>query len=174
MFLPILFLFFNSLFVQAPTFDNTTSTVKYSMRHKLHSWEGVSNGLKVATKWNDQKKEIEQISIVVGVASFNSGLSSRDSHMLEVLDALTYPRIIFSSSAVQYTPAGIIVKGKLQFHGIERMIETKVNMEKVNNNWVFTGTIPILLEDYKVERPSLLFVKVDNLVKVDFRVVYKN
>jgi polyisoprenoid-binding protein YceI len=134
----------------------------------------VSNGLKVATKWNDQKKEIEQISIVVGVASFNSGLSSRDSHMLEVLDALTYPRIIFSSSSVQYTADGIVVKGKMQFHGVERMIETKVKMEKVNNKWVFTGKLPILLEDYKVERPSLLFVKVDNLVQIDFKVVYNN
>ena len=137
------------------------------MRHKLHSWEGVSNGLKVATKWNEQKKEIEQISIVVGVASFNSGLSSRDSHMLEVLDALTYPRIIFSSTAIQYTPEGMMVKGKLQFHGVERMVQTKVKMEKVNNKWV-------LLEDYKVERPSLLFVKADNLIQIDFKVVYNN
>lgn len=174
MFLPILFSLLTSWFVQNPGFDNTTSTVKYSMRHKLHSWEGVSNGLKVATKWNDQKKEIEQISIVVGVASFNSGLSSRDSHMLEVLDALTYPRIIFSSSSVQYTADGIVVKGKMQFHGVERMIETKVKMEKVNNKWVFTGKLPILLEDYKVERPSLMFVKVDNLVRIDFKVVYNN
>jgi polyisoprenoid-binding protein YceI len=174
MFLPILFSLLTTWFVQNPIFDNTTSTVKYSMRHKLHSWEGVSNSLKVATKWNDQKKEIEQISIVVGVASFNSGLSSRDSHMLEVLDALTYPRIIFSSSSVQYTPDGILVKGKMQFHGVDRMIETKVKMEKVNNKWVFTGKLPILLEDYKVERPSLLFVKVDNLVQIDFKVVYNN
>jgi polyisoprenoid-binding protein YceI len=149
MFLPILFSLLTSWFVQNPS-------------------------LKVATKWNDQKKEIEQISIVVGVASFNSGLSSRDSHMLEVLDALTYPRIIFSSSSVQYTADGIVVKGKMQFHGVERMIETKVKMEKVNNKWVFTGKLPILLEDYKVERPSLLFVKVDNLVQIDFKVVYNN
>jgi hypothetical protein len=62
----------------------------------------------------------------------------------------------------------------MQFHGVERMIETKVKMEKVNNKWVFTGKLPILLEDYKVERPSLLFVKVDNLVQIDFKVVYNN
>jgi polyisoprenoid-binding protein YceI len=174
MFIPILFSLLTSWFLQTPTFDNSTSTVKYSMRHKLHSWEGVSNSLKVATKWNDQKKEIEQISIVVGVASFNSGLSSRDSHMLEVLDALTYPRIIFSSTAIQYTSEGLMVKGKLQFHGVERMVETKVKMEKVNNKWVFTGKLPVLLEDYKVERPSLLFVKADNLIQIDFKVVYNN
>jgi polyisoprenoid-binding protein YceI len=162
-----------SLFFQNPTFETTTSSVTYSMVHKLHSWQGVSKELKVATKWNEQKNEIEQISIVVNVATFNSGLSSRDSHMMEVLDGLTYPRIIFSSSNVQYTPDGILVKGKLQFHGVERMIETKVKLEKINHKWMFTGSLPVLLEDYKVERPSLLFVKVDNKIQIDFQVGYK-
>lgn len=174
MLLHVIFSFMVSLFFQNPIFETSTSSVTYSMRHKLHSWEGVSKDLKVATKWNEQKSEIEQISIVVNVATFNSGLSSRDSHMLEVLDGLTYPRILFSSSSVQYTPDGILVKGKLQFHGVERMIETKVKLEKVNKRWVFSGSLPVLLEDYKVERPSLLFVKVDNLIKIDFQVAYNH
>ena len=174
MLLHVIFSFIVSMFFQSPTYETSASSVKYSMVHKLHSWEGVSKELKVATKWNEQKNEIEQISIVVNVATFNSGLSSRDSHMMEVLDGLTYPRIIFSSSSVQYTPEGILVKGKLQFHGVERMIETKVKLEKQNRKLVFSGGLPVLLEDYKVERPGLLFVKVDNLVKIDFQVVYNN
>jgi len=174
MLLHVLLSFIVTFFFQNPTFETTASSVTYSMVHKLHSWEGVSKDLKVATKWNEQKNEIEQISIVVNVATFNSGLSSRDSHMMEVLDGLTYPRIIFSSSSVQYTPDGIFVKGKLQFHGIERMIETKVKLEKINRKWMFTGSLPVLLEDYKVERPGLLFVKVDNLVKINFQVGYNN
>mgnify|MGYP003849338571 FL=1 len=174
MLLHVIFSFIVSMFFQSPTYETSASSVKYSMVHKLHSWEGVSKELKVATKWNEQKNEIEQISIVVNVATFNSGLSSRDSHMMEVLDGLTYPRIIFSSSSVQYTPEGILVKGKLQFHGVERMIETKVKLEKQNRKLVFSGSLPVLLEDYKVERPGLLFVKVDDLVKIDFQVVYNN
>ena len=174
MLLHVIFSFIVSMFFQSPTYETSASSVKYSMVHKLHSWEGVSKELKVATKWNEQKNEIEQISIVVNVATFNSGLSSRDSHMMEVLDGLTYPRIIFSSSSVQYTPEGILVKGKLKFHGVYRMIETKVKLEKQNRKLVFSGSLPVLLEDYKVERPGLLFVKVDNLVKIDFQVVYNN
>ena len=174
MLLHVIFSFIITFFNQSPIYEASTSSVKYSMVHKLHSWEGVSKDLKVATKWNEQKNEIEQISIVVNVASFNSGLSSRDSHMMEVLDGLTYPRILFSSSSVQYTPEGIFVKGKLQFHGVERVIETKVKLEKMNRKLVFSGSLPILLEDYKVERPSLLFVKVDNKIQIDFQVVYNN
>lgn len=174
MLLHVIFSFIITIFNQSPIYEASTSSVKYSMVHKLHSWEGVSKDLKVATRWNEQKNEIEQISIVVNVATFNSGLSSRDSHMMEVLDGLTYPRILFSSSSVQYTPEGIFVKGKLQFHGVERVIETKVKLEKMNRKLVFSGSLPILLEDYKVERPSLLFVKVDNKIQIDFQVVYNN
>ena len=174
MLLHFIFSFIITIFNQSPIYEASTSSIKYSMVHKLHSWEGVSKDLKVATKWNEQKNEIEQISIVVNVATFNSGLSSRDSHMMEVLDGLTYPRILFSSSSVQYTPEGIFVKGKLQFHGVERVIETKVKLEKMNRKLVFSGSLPILLEDYKVERPSLLFVKVDNKIQIDFQVVYNN
>jgi len=172
--LHIILSFIVSMFFQSPTYEASTSSIKYSMVHKLHRWEGVSKDLKVATKWNEQKNEIEQISIVVNVATFNSGLSSRDSHMMEVLDGLTYPRILFSSSSVQYTTDGILVKGKLQFHGVERMIETKVKLEKANRRSVFSGSFPVLLEDYKVERPSLLFVKVDNKIQIDFQVAYNN
>jgi polyisoprenoid-binding protein YceI len=174
MLLHVILSFILSIFFQSPTYETSASSVTYSMRHKLHSWQGVSKDLKVATKWNEQKNEIEQISIVVNVATFNSDLSSRDSHMMEVLDGLTYPKIIFSSSSVQYTPDGIFVKGKLQFHGVERMIETKVKLEKVNRKLVFSGSMPVLLEDYKVERPSLLFVKVDNKIQIDFQVAYNN
>ena len=78
MLLHVLLSFILNLFFQNPNFETSASSVTYSMVHKLHSWQGVSKDLKVATKWNEQKNEIEQISIVVNVATFNSGLSSRD------------------------------------------------------------------------------------------------
>ena len=101
----ILISFMVSLFFQNPSFETTASSVTYSMKHKLHNWEGVSKDLKVATKWNEQKNEIEQISIVVNVATFNSGLSSRDSHMMEVLDGLnvlSLPSALVNASSNTY------------------------------------------------------------------------
>ena len=59
MLLHVLFSLMLSLFFQNPTFETTASSVTYSMVHKLHSWQGVSKDLKVATKWNQQKNEIE-------------------------------------------------------------------------------------------------------------------
>ena len=161
-----------SVFFQAPTYDVTSSSITYTMKHKLHAWDGTSKQVNVASKWNGDK--LEQISVLAKVSSFNSGLSSRDSHMIEVLDALTIPNITFSSTSIKYNGADIITTGKLQFHGVTNEIQFVVKAKKENNQWLYEGEFPVLLESYNVERPSLLFVKTDNMMKIKFVLVFKD
>ena len=161
-----------SVFFQAPTYDITTSSITYTMKHKLHTWDGTSKQVNVASKWNGDK--LEQISVLAKVSSFNSGLSSRDSHMIEVLDALIIPNITFSSSSIHYNGASIIVSGKLQFHGVTKDIQFNVREKKENNQLLYEGEFPVLLESFNVERPSLLFVKTDNSMNIKFALVFKN
>lgn len=160
-----------NFFVQSsPTYQANEGYIEYSMKHKVHAWEGKADKLSVLSVWKENK--IDKIAIVVKISNFNSGLSSRDSHMLEVLDALTYPTISFSSSEINYTSTAIQVKGKLQFHGVTKEVSFLVQSKQVNQQILFTGDLPILLEDYKVERPSFLFVKTDNLVKIRFNIPF--
>jgi polyisoprenoid-binding protein YceI len=161
-----------SVFFQAPTYDVTSSSITYTMKHKLHTWEGTSKQVNVASKWNGDK--LEQISVLAKVSSFNSGLSSRDSHMIEVLDALTIPNITFSSTSIKYNGADIIATGKLQFHGLTKEVQFVVKPKKENNQWLYEGEFPVLLESYNVKRPSLLFVKTDDLMKIRFTLVFKD
>jgi polyisoprenoid-binding protein YceI len=161
-----------SVFFQAPTYDIATSSITYTMKHKLHAWDGTSNQVNVASKWNGDK--LEQISVLAKVSSFNSGLSSRDSHMIEVLDALTLPNITFSSTSIKYNGTEILATGKLQFHGVTKEVQFAVKPKKENNQWLYEGEFPVLLESYNVKRPSLLFVKADNLMKIRFVLVFKD
>lgn len=161
-----------SVFFQAPTYDIASSSITYTMKHKLHTWDGTSKQVNVASKWNGDK--LEQISVLVKVSSFNSGLSSRDSHMIEVLDALTLPNITFSSTSIKYNGAEILATGKLQFHGVTKEIQFVVKPKKENNQWLYEGEFPVLLESYNVKRPSLLFVKTDDLMKIRFVLVFKD
>jgi polyisoprenoid-binding protein YceI len=161
-----------SVFFQAPTYDITTSSITYTMKHKLHTWDGTSKQVNVASKWNGDK--LEQVSVLAKVSSFNSGLSSRDSHMIEVLDALSIPNITFSSTSINYNGAAITVSGKLQFHGVTKDIQFNVREKKENNQLLYEGEFPVLLESFNVERPSLLFVKTDNSMNIKFSLVFKN
>ena len=171
MFLNSILPFLIGFLFQSPTFDSNVSSITYSMRHKLHAWEGTSNKVNITSNWNE-KKQLDKIAVLVQVSSFNSGLSSRDTYMLDILDAQTHPTITFNSTLITYTNLGIIAKGKLQFHGITRDVQTVVKVQQVNNHIEFSGSFPILLEDYKVTRPSLLFVKADNQVVIRFKCVF--
>jgi len=168
----ILLNFLISVFFQAPTYDVASSSITYTMKHKLHAWDGTSKQVNVASKWNGDK--LEQISVLAKVSSFNSGLSSRDSHMIEVLDALTLPNITFSSTSIKYNGSEILATGKLQFHGVTKEVQFVVKTRKENNQWVYEGEFPVLLESFNVKRPSLLFVKTDDLMKIRFVLVFKD
>ena len=171
MFIQVILTVLLGFLVQNPGLDSGESSITYSMKHKLHKWEGVAKEMNVAAKWNEHN-EMNQISVQVKISAFNSGMASRDRQMLEVTDAVTHPTITFSSSEMDYTDNGIVVKGKLQFHGINRDMQTVVKMTKNNNRTEYIGSFPILLEEYTIKRPSLLFVKVDNQVDIRFRIVF--
>ena len=151
------------------------STITYHMRHKLHEWDGVSDKLKIQANWENASSvnKITKIAISTKVSSFNSGLSNRDSHMIEVLEALTYPNIVFKSTSIIYNQNDLLVNGQLQFHGVTKQISFNAKQSDKEGNIFFEGTFPILLEDFKVKRPSLLFVKADNEIQIKFKLYFK-
>jgi polyisoprenoid-binding protein YceI len=159
--------------IQEPLLE--ISSITYHMKHKLHEWDGVSDKLKIQAIWDKSisNNKITKIAVLTKVSSFNSGLSNRDSHMIEVLDALTYPNIIFTSTSISYNQNDILVKGQLQFHGVTQQITFNAKQLFLDDHLIFEGSFPVLLEDYKVKRPSLLFVKAENEIQIKFKIYFK-
>jgi polyisoprenoid-binding protein YceI len=151
--------------------DRAKSYIKYEMKHAVHSWTGISKDLGCVVQVN-AKDEIEKVAATVKVKSFDSDNSNRDSHMLEVTDALTYPSISFYSTSVIRNANVYQVKGILSFHGVDRAITFDMTEERSGNARTLKGAFKFLLEDYLIERPSLLMVKTDNEVKVELFVVF--
>ena len=159
--------------IQEPLLEK--SSITYHLKHKLHEWDGVSDKLKIQAIWDKSisNNKITKIAVLTKVSSFNSGLSNRDSHMIEVLDALTYPNIIFTSTSISYNQNDILVKGQLQFHGVTQQITFNAKQLFLDDDLIFEGSFPVLLEDYKVKRPSLLFVKAENEIQIKFKIYFK-
>jgi hypothetical protein len=65
-------------------------------------------------------------------------------------------------------------KAQIEFHGIKQMADIKVEIsfDKDGNAKAVTH-FPISLEAFKVERPSLMFVKVNDDVNIDAKVAFK-
>jgi len=149
--------------------DSHASKITYTLVHKAHTVVGV------AKKDIDGKVKLSkgdaQLMVRVPVASFDSENSNRDTHMQEAVEASKHPNVELKAVADGVAPGKngkAVLKGKLTFHGISHPVEIPVDVIWNGKTATVVGQFSISLDAYKVERPSLLFVKVED--KLDLAV----
>jgi polyisoprenoid-binding protein YceI len=141
------------------------SSVTYRLTHLLHTVESVSKDVTYRVEIDAAKKEIKTVSAQVDVTTFDSGNSNRDSHAMEVIDAMTYPYASFSSTSIAQRGDSLTVAGKLTFHGVTKDVVLLGTTKWSQNKLEVDGGFEISLTAFHVERPSLLMVPVkDELV----------
>jgi polyisoprenoid-binding protein YceI len=148
--------------------DKTVSSITYSMHHPMHSWKGVSKQADVAIEYNATTLHISKVSVDVPVKSFDSENASRDKKMLSFTEATKYPVITFVSNGIVYAGNGLTVNGLISFHGVSKPISFTATEQNFNKHKTVTGSFTLLLEDFKIERPSLLTIKTDNAFELSF------
>jgi polyisoprenoid-binding protein YceI len=152
--------------------DKANSSVTYAMTHPMHDWDGVSKDVNCVAVYNDDTKQIEQVAVAIPLASFDSGNSNRDSHALEILEGLKFPKVTFVSTKITQATNQLTVDGNLNFHGITKPISLKAVRSESNNKMTIEGGFDVLLSTYKVEQPSLMGIKTDDKFKLKFKVVF--
>ena len=146
--------------------DKKDSFIKYKLTHPLHEVEATSKDAYCVIEADVQNKEIKSVFVQVDVTSFDSGNSNRDSHAMEVIDALTYPAATFKSSSISQNGDNLDVSGKLTFHGITKEIIIPVKLTWSKDKLVTEGSFDISLTEFHIERPSLLMIPVKD--KLEF------
>jgi polyisoprenoid-binding protein YceI len=146
--------------------DATKSSISYTGNHFLHKWSAENNNISGLIKIDN--KDVLNIGIVAKVADFKSGNSSLDSNSYRVLEALKFPNIIFKSTNISSLNGQSIIKGLIQFHGIEKNINVNVELNNIDNSTQINGEFTLNLSDFSIDRPSLLLKKIDNEIKIEF------
>ena len=167
--LVFLFSFFLSL-LSASSFRVENSLITYFGVHYLHKWEGSTSDVKGVVSHN---KNIDQYecSISVPLSTFSSGNDNRDSNMLVYCRAFDFPNINFQSTSIKVNESTLEIEGKIEFAGEEKEIKTNAKLNSLDNNlFAIEGELDILLSEFKVERPSLLFVEIEDLVKIKYSI----
>jgi polyisoprenoid-binding protein YceI len=147
------------------------STVAYHLVHKLHSVEGISRAIEGRARWLPDGTV--QVLVRARVDSFDSGNSNRDAHMKEVLEAARLPWVQLKAvaeglSAEPYpVERELLLRGALELHGVTRevAIAARVRLPSADRAEV-VAEFPVSLTEHGVERPSLLFVKVDDRLEI--------
>jgi polyisoprenoid-binding protein YceI len=144
------------------------SSITYKLTHPLHEIEATSKESTCRLNVDLVSKQIKSAAVVVDVMTFNSGNSNRDSHAMEVIDAISYPDARFISSNVVQKGDSVKAYGKLTFHGITKDVTLSAAVKWEANKLVIDGWFDISLTEFKVERPSLLLIPVKDILKFTF------
>ena len=160
--------------------DAASSSITYHLVHKLHKIDGASK--KVDGKVRILPTGQAQVMVRVPTESFDSGNSNRDAHMKDTVEAAKFPVIELKAAADGVAmptsfPATVekTLKGKLSFHGVDKQIELPVKvLFNSANSATATAQLNISMDEFKIERPSLMFVKVDDALKIDVNLTLKN
>lgn len=147
------------------------SRIKYLLRHKMHRVEGSSQAPSGRVLWSKDGKV--QVMIRVGLDSFDSGNPNRDAHAKEVLETARFPFVTFKGLLRQPLPTSFPapikgwLEGELELHGVKRRAKIPFELTFDSPRHA-TGkaTFSVSLEAHGIERPSLMFVKVDDSVEI--------
>lgn len=152
--------------------DKAKSTITYSMHHPLHSWEGISKNVISVILTDSKRDKINQVAVSVKIASFDSKNANRDSHTMEVTEALKFPAITFNSTSIEQTGTTLNVKGILSFHGLKKEISFEANKAIKKNKLNVTGNFSVIMTEFGIKPPSLMAMATDDEIKITFDVWY--
>lgn len=152
--------------------DKDSSKITYHMSHPLHSWTGVSNEVNSIILVDENKMTINQVAVSVKIASFDSKNANRDSHAMEVTEAIQFPNITFSSLSIKHKGKFLEVEGNLTFHGVSKTITFDVEQKNTKDKIIITGSFTIKLTQFNIEPPSLLGLSTSDEIKITFDTIY--
>ncbi len=156
--------------------DASASSLTYDVVHKLHQVHGESRAVEGRALLGPDGAL--QVMVRVPVASFRSGDANRDEHMLEVVGAAAHPNVVFKATGHVDVPAALSatvsvpVRGEIELHGVRQAASFPVTVQFSEDGTVRArASFSTSLDGYGIERPSLLFVKIDDgcAIGVDFR-----
>ena len=148
------------------------SYITYKLVHPLHEIEATSKDAYCIINADKDKKEIKNVLVQVNVTSFNSGNSNRDSHAMETVDAINYPDSRFISTSIYQAGDTLKIHGNLTFHGVTKEIYIEAFSKWTENQLTVNGSFNISLTEFKVPRPALLLIPVEDNLKFTLSQVF--
>ena len=165
----LIFIFVISSLV-ATQYEVTSNKIVYYGVHALHKWEG-STTKTTGTLSYDKNKKTYSCNITVPLNTFSSGNDNRDSNMLTYCNAITYPDIIFKSKMIAVNNEYIDLEGIIEFAGKKRNLKTVAHLIEFNENeFSIQGEFEILLSDFGIPQPSLLFIKMEDNILIKYSI----
>jgi polyisoprenoid-binding protein YceI len=152
----------------------SSSLVKFHLHHTMHEVDGRSTQIEGKAVVGADGRVLTMIRIPV--ASFETGDGNRDAHMRQTLEAGKFPFVVFKGVTGLTLPVALgkpletRLQGELEFHGVKHPVDLPATVQFGDGGAIAVhAKFPVSLDAYKIERPALLFVKVDDDVQLDVK-----
>jgi polyisoprenoid-binding protein YceI len=161
----------SSLSASTYVVEPAASVVKFHLHHKMHEVDGRSTQIEGKAILGDDGKVMTMVRIPA--ASFDTADANRDSHLRETLDTGKFPYVVFKGVTTMTMPVAwgkpvqAQLQGELDFHGVKRPITVPATISLGQDGATVNAKFPVNLEAHRIERPALLFIKVDEEVQLD-------
>jgi polyisoprenoid-binding protein YceI len=161
---------------QAPVLLSLSrGTITYTVVHKLHEVKGTSHTLQGAAKVQPGAPTVVQVR--VPIASFDSGNSNRDEHMREATHEPAHPNVELKGTLppVSLPLSGeqqVTMNGTLEMNGIVQRQSVPVTLIPQGSGVEAKFSFPISLDSYRIERPELLLIKIDDKCVIDGDLIF--
>lgn len=166
--------------IQAYKVDPKLCSLTFDVSAQSHQVHGTSNAFSGSISGDPSDLTAAKIQISLDPSTFDTDNKSRDKVMREKsLEVDKYPAIEFVSSQIESSnkelPAGktvdITIKGMLKLHGMEKEMSIPVKVLLEGDKLTTDGDMALVLDDWKIFRPRILFFRLQNDIKIHFKIV---
>lgn len=148
-------------------FMTETGHAEFTSSVPLHTFTGESDHLVGKIDLSDST-----VDFYLDLTTLETGIGKRDRDMRQTLETDEYPFAEFFGELVSsFDPDSEAeqparVRGEFTIHGVTREIEIEGTAQRTDEGLRVEAEWTINLEDYDIEPPSLLVVRVDEMVDV--------
>jgi polyisoprenoid-binding protein YceI len=144
-----------------------TGHAEFTSSVPLHSFTGTSEHLVGKINLPDST-----VDFYLDLTTLETGIGKRDKDMRTTLETDEYPFAEFFGTLVspfdptRREPQPATVRGEFKLHGVTRTVTIDGTLQMTPDGLQLEAAWEINLNDYNIEPPSLLIVRVDEIQKV--------
>ena len=160
----ILFLFLSSKTFNAQVYSTTDGLANFQAKMPLNTYMGKSDQLQGSINF-----ETGKVAFKVPVKSIKTDKDKRDEHMYELLEAEKNPNVLFDGKLIDefnFDKKGnqtVKVRGNFTLAGTTRKITVPLDLVLVSEGEIqLKASWSLLITDYGLKRPSIVFIQVDD------------
>ncbi|WP_445731173.1 YceI family protein [Mariniflexile sp.] len=160
----IILLFSSNVSINAQKYVVKEGSTSFKAEMPLNSYIGKSDDLQGTIDFKDGT-----MTFSVPVKSIKTDNEKRDGHMYELVKAEKNPNVVFDGKLIddfnfeEKATQTLNAKGDFTLAGVTREITIPIELKLVSEGTIqLKASWSLLITDYNLERPSIMFIKVND------------